>query len=113
MVLKYSLRVQVYLYLFHSLSAKNEYFVQMLSPEGERIALEKIHFTYNSPTVSHLAKSLNRGNVNIPIIALTFDGGSLNNIGDEILDYLRELEIKMPIPAATLRVPKIAAKVNV
>jgi len=73
---------------------QNEYFVQMVTPDGGKIALEKFNFRYNSPTINHLSKSLNRGSVEFPYIAFTFDGGYLNNISDDILDYLKDLQIK-------------------
>lgn len=73
---------------------QNEFLVQMVTPKGERISLESLHFRYNSPTLNYLSRSINRGNPNVPIISLTFDGGYLDNISHEILDYLRELHVK-------------------
>lgn len=73
---------------------QNDFLVQMVTPAGERIRLESLNFRYNSPTLNYLSRSLNRGNINLPIISLTFDGGYLDNISHEILDILRELHVK-------------------
>jgi peptidoglycan-N-acetylglucosamine deacetylase len=73
---------------------QNDFLVQMVTPTGERISLESLNFRYNSPTLNHLSRSLNRGNSSVPAISLTFDGGYLDNISHEILDILHDLNLK-------------------
>ncbi len=72
---------------------ESEFFVQMVSPEGEKLFLETLKFHYNSPTVNYLSGSLDRGNLEKTSVALTFDGGYINNISNEILDYLKDLSV--------------------
>ena len=68
--------------------------VQMMSPEGERQALETMEFRYNTPTAKHLSRSFDRGNIEAKFVALTFDGGSLNNATDEVLNTLKSHGLK-------------------
>lgn len=68
--------------------------LQMMSLDGERLALETIEFKYNTPTSRYLSQTLSRGDKKSPNIALTFDGGSINNMSEEILNSLREYHVK-------------------
>ncbi len=67
--------------------------VQMMATSGERLALAILDLNYTLPASNSLMMTLNRGDDAQPQIALTFDGGSLNNISGKILDYLRDARI--------------------
>ncbi len=68
--------------------------VQLMTPDGERTALEQISLKYNIPSFGFLSRPFNRGRADQKVIALTFDGGSENNVSEEILDYLQALNIR-------------------
>ncbi len=68
--------------------------IQMMSMDGQRVALETMDFRYNTPSLKYLTQTLSRGNKQSPQIALTFDGGSLNNMSEEILNALKEYNVK-------------------
>ncbi len=61
-----------------------------LSLDGSADTLGSLEFTYGIPSLEYLARSFDRGAVSLRRVALTFDGGSLNNVGEEILDYLQQ-----------------------
>ena len=71
----------------------NEIVVQGTTPDGSSAVLERMTIVYGSPRISYLARSLNRGNVHIPSIALTFDGGAGNGVAEKILNYLTEKNV--------------------
>ncbi|MDZ7374538.1 MAG: polysaccharide deacetylase family protein [candidate division KSB1 bacterium] len=73
---------------------KNQYAVVALSGRGTVDTLGLVEITYYPPSPSYLARSLDRGPSEERVLALTFDGGSLNNAGDEILDYLRAENVR-------------------
>jgi peptidoglycan/xylan/chitin deacetylase (PgdA/CDA1 family) len=68
--------------------------VKAMSPDGEVIALEELTFRYNLPAFSHLVRPFYRGSLRKKVLALTFDGGSENNVSAEILDILRQAGIR-------------------
>ncbi len=70
------------------------FLIQMMSMDGERVALETMNFRYNTPSLKYLTQTLSRGDTQSPQIALTFDGGSLNNMSKEILNALNEHGVK-------------------
>jgi peptidoglycan/xylan/chitin deacetylase (PgdA/CDA1 family) len=59
--------------------------------------LEEITFKYGMPTPSFLAKDFTRGSLDEKKIALTFDGDYLDNVTEEILDILKQENIKCTI----------------
>jgi len=73
---------------------RNSFVVRALKPNGESIDLEKIEFSYSAPALSYLMRPLHRGSLAEKKIALTFDGGSSNNITNEILAILRAAKVK-------------------
>lgn len=68
--------------------------VRAITDDGKVSTLQTLVLTYANPTLSYLAKDFRRGSVNRKEVALTFDGGSINNAAGEILDILKEKEVK-------------------
>ncbi len=68
--------------------------VRAISYEGEVSILQRVELFYATPTLAYLSKNLSRGPLERKECALTFDGGSINNAADEILDILKENRIK-------------------
>ena len=68
--------------------------VKAMNGDGEMFVLQDLNLIYGFPHVAALARDFRRGDVQTKNIALTFDGGSENNVSDEILDYLKENHIK-------------------
>jgi len=73
---------------------QNELVVKALGEDGSVVALERIRLFYSPPTPSYLARPFLRGNLSQPLLALTFDGGSIANATPEILDILRAYRIR-------------------
>jgi peptidoglycan/xylan/chitin deacetylase (PgdA/CDA1 family) len=67
---------------------KNKLKVKTISPDGTIHTIQTLSFNYALPSLLYLSKSFNRGSENIKQVALTFDGGSSNNVSQEILDIL-------------------------
>jgi len=72
----------------------NEIIVRGIDANGLTTILEKISTSYGSPRLDYLARDFSRGNSQISNIALTFDGGSGNNVTSRILDYLSAKHIR-------------------
>ena len=72
----------------------NHLLVQMMTPEGERLALQALTLRYNVPSYGYLARPFDRGSVRERTLALTFDGGAEDNVSGEILDFLREYNVR-------------------
>jgi peptidoglycan/xylan/chitin deacetylase (PgdA/CDA1 family) len=68
---------------------QNRIEVRAITQEGAVSILQTIVMTYATPTLPYLIKEVQRGPLNRKEIALTFDGGSINNAADEILDALK------------------------
>jgi len=84
-------------FLFKGVEAKpgdNYFTVRSISEDGSTIIIEEIKFKYGTPTRSFLARDFIRGNLNEKKIALTFDGDYLNNVTAEILDILKQENVK-------------------
>ena len=84
-------------FVFNDVLAKpglNHFVVKSLDDEGRSIVLEEINFVYGKPPVEYLIHDFTRGDITRKQIALTFDGGWFDNVADEILDYLKEYNIK-------------------
>ena len=69
---------------------QNRLEVRAHTEDGRVSTLQRLIVTYANPTLSYLSRDLNRGALTRREIALTFDGGSIDNAADEILDYLKE-----------------------
>ena len=72
----------------------NELVVSAIDPELRVHIVEKITFEYRNPDVEALSRTFTRGNSREKKIALTFDGGSLNNSAAEILAVLDRYKVK-------------------
>lgn len=72
----------------------NRLVVRAISAEGHVSKLEELAVRYATPTFDFLARDFQRGSINRREIALTFDGGSINNAADEILDYLKDAGVE-------------------
>lgn len=68
--------------------------VRAITEDGRVSTLQTLMLTHATPTLSYLARDFRRGPVNKKAVTLTFDGGSINNVADEILDILRDREVK-------------------
>ncbi|MFQ5601957.1 MAG: polysaccharide deacetylase family protein [bacterium] len=82
---------------FADITAKrgeNVFTVKAMTEDGKVVSLQTIHIKYRNPTVSYLAKNFTRGNREESKIALTFDGGYLANVSEEILDILKDKQVK-------------------
>ncbi|MBN2029216.1 polysaccharide deacetylase family protein [bacterium] len=73
---------------------QNHLVVRAMTEEGQVSILQTLDFTYAPPSLSYLAEDVRQGNLTKKHVALTFDGGSTNNIADEILDILKEKNVK-------------------
>ena len=73
---------------------ENHLFVQMMTPGGRTLDLEELVLRYNSPSFAYLSRPFDRGSLTEKAIALTFDGGSIDNVSGEILDFLKEHRVK-------------------
>ncbi len=72
---------------------KNTLKVKTISPTGTVHTIQTFTFDYAPPSFLYLNKNFSRGSKNIKQVALTFDGGSINNISEEILDILKNEKI--------------------
>ena len=84
-------------FVFNDVLAKpglNHFVVKSLDDAGRSIVLEEINFMYGKPPAEYLIHDFTRGDITRKQIALTFDGGWLDNVADEILNDLKEYDIK-------------------
>lgn len=75
-------------------NGQNHFVIRSINEDGSSVILEEVHFKYGKPTPSYLARDFSRGNVDKMKIALTFDGGYLDNAAHEILDILKQENVK-------------------
>lgn len=76
---------------------QNHFIVRSMREDGSSTILEEISFYFGQPTIRYLAQDFVRGGRTQKKIALTFDGGYLDNTTDEILDILKQEHIKATI----------------
>jgi len=84
-------------FVFKDVRAKpgnNHFVIRSISEDGSSIVIEEIKFKYGIPTRGFLARDFSRGSLTEQKIALTFDGDYLNNVTPEILDILKQENIK-------------------
>ncbi len=67
--------------------------VKEINSRGQVLALEELTLHFAPPSVRFLSSPIRKGNADQRKIALTFDGGSSNNITDKILDILHEKNV--------------------
>ena len=72
----------------------NKIEVRAITEQGKVSTLQTLMLTHATPTAVYLAKDFRRGSLNSKRVSLTFDGGSINNVADEILDLLKEDDVK-------------------
>lgn len=73
---------------------QNRFVVRATSADGSVQVLQVIDFFYGLPMASFLARSFDRGRVQTPKVALTFDGGSSDNAAAEVLAALRSKGVR-------------------
>ena len=73
---------------------QNHVIVRATSVDGKSTVLQEMRFSYAEPTISYLMKSISRGPRDIKEMALTFDGGSQDNVTEEILNSLKEKDLQ-------------------
>ena len=84
-------------FAFNDVLAKpgiNNFIIRSMSEDGKSSILEEIKFKYGSPSLNFLSRDFVRGNRADKKIALTFDGGYLDNATEEILDILKQEKVK-------------------
>lgn len=72
----------------------NHFVIRSISEDGVNIVIEEINFNYGRPIPSFLARDFSRGSLTEKKIALTFDGDYLDNVTVEILDILKQENVK-------------------
>ncbi|MFZ5517102.1 MAG: polysaccharide deacetylase family protein [Candidatus Zhuqueibacterota bacterium] len=85
---------------FRNVEAKpgdNTFVVRSISEDGSGVVLEEINVNYAMPIPSALAKDFSRGSMEEKKIALTFDGDYEDNITTEILDILKQENVRCTI----------------
>ncbi len=68
--------------------------VRAITPEGDVSILQVWNVTYWTETQEILARDFRRGPLDCRALSLTFDGGSSNNVSDEILDILKQFQVR-------------------
>jgi len=85
------------IFSFKNIVAKpgdNLFVIRSISEDGSSLVIEEINFKYGKPAPSFLARDFSRGSITDKKIALTFDGDYLDNITVEILDILKQENVK-------------------
>ncbi len=88
------------MFSFKNIMAKpgdNHFVIRSISEDGVTLVIEEINFKYGKPAPSFLARDFSRGSLTDKKIALTFDGDYLENITVEILDILKQENVKCTI----------------
>ena len=75
----------------------NQFTLQAFGSDGKSIAQQNLLFTFNPLLPLSLTKDLSRGNLTQKRVALTFDGGSTDNATPQILDILKEQNLKVTL----------------
>lgn len=73
---------------------QNRFTVKAFREDGSNYLLEEILLTFGKPTFSFLARDFVRGDLSEKKLAFTFDGGYLDNATSEILDILKQENVK-------------------
>jgi len=71
----------------------NDIVVRALNEQGEVYTLETLKLNFGAPLLSYLATDFRRGPESRREVAFTFDGGSMNNAADEILNILKSQKV--------------------
>lgn len=84
-------------FVFHDVELKigaNEIIVYAMDTNGDVTMLQKLTTDYGSRRLVYMSRNITRGSSARKQVALTFDGGSGNGATDDILDILKEKNIK-------------------
>jgi len=84
-------------FAFRNVEAKagaNHFVVRSISEDGSASVIEEITFQFGALLPAVLARDFSRGSLTEKKIALTFDGDYLDNITDEILDILKQEQVR-------------------
>ncbi len=84
-------------FVFQNVEARpgdNLFVVRSISEDGSSSVIEEIKFNYGSPLPISLVRDFSRGSLTEKKIALTFDGDFLDNVTGEILDILRQEQVR-------------------
>ena len=76
---------------------ENDVQVLALTADGRAQILQRLTARYSAPVPAFLARSFVRGDVNTRRVALTFDGGSGAARAEEILDLLKQFDLRCTI----------------
>lgn len=68
--------------------------IRAVAEDGRVSSLQTLMLTHATPTLDFLIKDFSRGSLNKKEIAVTFDGGSIDNAAGEILDILEEKDVR-------------------
>ncbi len=68
--------------------------IQAIGKDGRTSPLQTLTVTHGPPSLTYLARDFRRGSLTKKEVAITFDGGSINNAADEILDVLKDREVQ-------------------
>lgn len=68
--------------------------VRAITPDGHVSILQVLNVSYWTETQEILARDFRRGPLDWRALSLTFDGGSSNNVTDEILDMLKQFQVR-------------------
>jgi len=84
-------------FLFHDIELNigvNEIIVYAMDTNGDVTVLQKLSTDYGSRRLIYMSRNITRGSNTRRQIALTFDGGSGNGATNDILDILKDKNIK-------------------
>lgn len=79
------------------LPGMNEISLKAVAPDNTVFHFGKMSVDYRSPVIDALSVNVRRGNARFPAVALTFDGGANSNNAAQILDILREKNVRSTI----------------
>ncbi|HEX9935303.1 MAG TPA: polysaccharide deacetylase family protein [bacterium] len=73
---------------------QNRLEVRAITPDGAVSILQTLLFTYGAPTLQYLLADFSRGPLDRKEVAFTFDGGSMDNAAEDILNSLGQRGVK-------------------
>ncbi len=73
---------------------QNEWLIKAIDPEGGIQLMDTVRFYYMDPGLAERMRDFHRGVRDQKRLALTFDGGAMNNAAGPILDILRQFGIR-------------------
>ncbi|MBN1155234.1 polysaccharide deacetylase family protein [candidate division KSB1 bacterium] len=73
---------------------QNRFTIKAFREDGVSYLLEEILLTFGTPTMTYLSRDFTRGDISERKMSFTFDGGYLNNATGEILDILKQENVR-------------------